>query len=52
MMLNVDMAGPKSAVFATSVLPHIERLAALHAGLPKPKFIGRVIALPGLSGLV
>ena len=47
MLLNVELEGPKSAVFATSVLPQVERLAALHASLPKPKFTGRVIALPG-----
>lgn len=46
MLLNIEMVGPKSAVFAASVLPHVERLAALHASLPKPKFTGRVIALP------
>jgi acyl-CoA thioester hydrolase len=49
MLLNVEMAGPKSAVFAMSVLQQVERLARLHAGLPKPKFTGRVIGLPGQS---
>jgi acyl-CoA thioester hydrolase len=47
MLLNVELEGPKSAVFAASVLPHVECLAALHASLPKHQFIGRVIALPG-----
>ena len=52
MLLNVDMKGPRSAEFAASVLPHVERLATLHTGLPRPKFIGRVIQLPLLSGEV
>lgn len=46
MLLNVEMAGPKSATFAPSVLPHVQRLAAQHASLPRSKFISRVIALP------
>ena len=49
MLLNVEMSGPKSAAFAATVLSHVERLAALHASLPTPKFIGRVMALPSLQ---
>jgi acyl-CoA thioester hydrolase len=46
MLLNVDMAGPKSTAFAESVLHNLERLANLHAGLARPEMIGRVMGLP------
>jgi acyl-CoA thioester hydrolase len=46
MLLNVDMAGPRAAPFAPSVLPRVRALAALHHGLPMPKYAGRAIALP------
>lgn len=49
MLLNVEMAGPRSTEFAPSVLPFVEQMAASHAGLPRPKFTGRVIRLPGQS---
>jgi acyl-CoA thioester hydrolase len=46
MQLNVELANPKSAVFAPEVMANVQRLAAQHAQLPRPKYIGRVIALP------
>ena len=47
MLLNVDMAGPRAAPFAPTVLPRVQALAALHEGLQRPKYAGRAIALPG-----
>ncbi len=47
MLLNVEIAGPKSTAFASLVLEKIERMASLHASLPRPKFAGRTIGLPG-----
>lgn len=47
MLLNVDMAGPRAAAFAASVLPRVQALAARHELLPLPKYAGRAIALPG-----
>ncbi len=47
MLLNVDMSGPRAAPFALAVLPRVQALAAQHRGLPKPKYAGRAIALPG-----
>ena len=46
MLLNVDMAGPRSAGFATAVAAYLQPLAAAHASLPRPAQIGRVMALP------
>ena len=46
MQLNVDMAGPIATPFAPSVAELLQPLALAHAGLEKPKFAGRVIALP------
>ena len=46
MQLNVDMAGPTATPFAPSVAALLQPLALVHAGLEKPKFAGRVIALP------
>jgi acyl-CoA thioester hydrolase len=46
MQLNVDMAGPTATPFAPSVAALLQPLALAHAGLEKPKFAGRVIALP------
>ncbi len=46
MQLNVDMAGPRAAPFAPTVLPRVQALAAAHAGLQRPKYAGRSIALP------
>ena len=47
MLLNVDMAGPRATPFADTVLPRLQVLAAQHAGLPRPRYAGRAIALPG-----
>lgn len=47
MLLNVDMSGPRAAPFAAAVLPRVQALAAQYRGLPKPKYAGRAIALPG-----
>jgi acyl-CoA thioester hydrolase len=47
MQLNVDMSGPRAAPFAPSVMPRLQALAAPHAGLPRPKYAGRSIAMPG-----
>ena len=47
MQLNVDMSGPRAAPFAAPVLPRLQALAAPHVGLPRPKYAGRSIALPG-----
>ncbi len=46
MLLNVDMSGPRAAPFAPSVLPRVQALAAAHAGLARPRYAGRSIALP------
>jgi len=46
MLLNVDMAGPRAAPFAPSVLPRVQALAERHRGLPTPKYAGRSISLP------
>jgi acyl-CoA thioester hydrolase len=46
MQLNVDMAGPTATPFAPSVAALLQPLALAHAGFEKPKFAGRVIALP------
>ena len=46
MLLNVDMVGPRSAVFAPAVAAYLQSLAAAHASLPRPAQIGRVMALP------
>jgi len=47
MQLNVDMSGPRAAPFAPAVLLNVQAMAAAQAGLPRPKFAGRSIALPG-----
>lgn len=46
MLLNVDMSGPRSAVFAPAVAAYLQPLAAAHALMPRPAQIGRVMALP------
>ena len=46
MQLNVDMSGPRAAPFAPAVLPRVQALAAAHAGLVRPSYAGRSIALP------
>ena len=47
MLLNVDMAGPRAAAFAASVLSRVQALVVRHELLPLPKYAGRAIALPG-----
>ena len=47
MMLNVDMAGPKSAPFDAELGPRLAAIRDAHAGLPVPDQAGRSIALPG-----
>ena len=46
MLLNVDMAGPRSTAFAAAVAAYLQPLAAAHAPVPRPAQIGRVMALP------
>jgi acyl-CoA thioester hydrolase len=46
MQLNVEMSGPRAAPFAPTVLPRVQAMAAAHAGLPRPGYAGRSIALP------
>ena len=46
MLLNVDMAGPRATAFAPLVAAYLQPLAALHAPLPRPAQVGRVMALP------
>ena len=47
MWLNMDMRLRRSAPFAASVLPQVQAVAAQHKMLPVPKYVGRVIGLPG-----
>lgn len=47
MMLNVEAANPRSAAFAAPVRAHLAALADRHRTLAVPKYVGRVIALPG-----
>ena len=47
MWLNMDMHLRRSAPFAESVLPRVQALTARHQVLPVPKYVGRVIGLPG-----
>jgi acyl-CoA thioester hydrolase len=46
MLINIDRSGPKSASFAPSVQAALAALAAEHAGLARPPYAGRAIALP------
>ncbi|WP_297838193.1 thioesterase family protein [Pseudomonas sp.] len=46
MLLHVDLAGPRSAPFSEAVLNTLQALAKEQNDLPKPVWIGRVIALP------
>ena len=46
MLLNVDMAGPRAAPFASVVAPRVAVLAEQHSRLPKPNYTDRTIALP------
>ena len=47
MLLNVDMAGPRAAPFAPTVMAKVQVLTLAHRSLPRPKYAGRTIALPG-----
>ncbi len=47
MLCNVDMAGPKSAPFASTVTGRLKPLVEAHRSLPRPPLAGRSIALPG-----
>lgn len=47
MLLNVDMSGPRAAAFAPAVLARVQALTKAHGALPRPKYAGRTIALPG-----
>lgn len=49
MQLNVDMSGPRAAPFAPTVLPRVQAMAEAHAGLPRPGYAGRSIALPAMQ---
>jgi acyl-CoA thioester hydrolase len=47
MLLNIDMAGPRAAPFAPTVMAKVQVLTLAHRPLPRPKYAGRTIALPG-----
>ena len=47
MLLNVDMSGPRAAPFAPEILAKVQVFTAAHRDLPRPKYAGRKIALPG-----
>lgn len=47
MLLHVDLAGPKSAPFAATVLERLQGIVAEQVDLPAPAFVGRVMRLPG-----
>ena len=47
MWLNMDMQLRRSAPFAASVLPLVQAITSQHKVLPVPKYVGRVIGLPG-----
>ena len=49
MTLHVDMAEKKVTPFPDSILRTLERMKAVHAGLPKPEGAGRGIKMPGKS---
>jgi acyl-CoA thioester hydrolase len=46
MLLHVDLAGPRSAPFSEVALQRLQAIVAEQGDLPKPEYIGRVIALP------
>ncbi|WP_437881670.1 thioesterase family protein [Pseudomonas sp. LRF_L74] len=46
MLMNIDHASGRSAIWHADVLATIERLAASDAELPRPVHCGRVIGLP------
>ncbi|MBI3451347.1 MAG: thioesterase family protein [Rhodospirillales bacterium] len=45
MGLHVDLAGRRAAPFPPEVLATIRRVAAAHAGLPRPEELGQTIGL-------
>jgi acyl-CoA thioester hydrolase len=47
MLLNIDMSGPRAAPFAPSVMAKVQMLTVAHHSLPRPRYAGRTIALPG-----
>lgn len=47
MLLNIDMSGPRAAPFAPTVLAKVQMLTVAHRSLPRPRYAGRTIALPG-----
>ena len=47
MMLNVDMAGPKSAPFDSDLAARLAAIRDAHSGLEMPPQAGRSIAMPG-----
>lgn len=47
MLLNVELAVPRSAPFVAAVLAQLDMLARQQQDLPRPEYLGRVIALPG-----
>ncbi|MCK9801056.1 thioesterase family protein [Pseudomonas sp. MAFF 302030] len=46
MLLHVDLAGPRSTPFSEALLNRLQAISAEHAKLPRPAYIGRVMALP------
>ena len=48
--LHVDMTGPRVATFPDDVASNVTRMAADHAGLPKPERSGRTIGIRRKSG--
>ena len=46
MLLHVDLAGPRSALFSPDTLNRLQDIIAEQKDLPAPAYIGRVIALP------
>ncbi|WP_166361477.1 thioesterase family protein [Pseudomonas akapageensis] len=46
MLLHVDLAGPRSAPFGEVALERLATIVAEQSDLPKPEYVGRVIALP------
>lgn len=47
MLLNVDLTGPRSAVFAEHVTQKLAEIVATQTDLERPQWLGRVIGLPG-----
>lgn len=43
--LSIDQSGPRVAAFPDDIAARIEALAAAHAGLARPKGVGRVIGI-------